>query len=72
MNTKTKQKIRATTVDEADQLLNVVVHELQSHARQEGLHGILVTKTGPGQFTVELNEHVPYGITREVTATSAS
>lgn len=71
MNTKIKQ-IAATTVDEANQLLNAVVHELQCHARDEGLHGILVTKTGPGQFTVELNEQVLYGITQEHNTSSAS
>lgn len=66
MNTATTPtKITATTVDEANQLLDIVVDELKHHAIKEGTHGILVTKTGPGQFTVELSEDVPYGVTEE-------
>jgi hypothetical protein len=69
MTTTTAQKqVTASTAAEAEHLLNMVTDELQRHAREEGSHGILVTKTGPGQFTVELSDHVPYGITEEVVA----
>ncbi|MET4147499.1 hypothetical protein [Arthrobacter sp. UYCo732] len=57
--------ITASTVNEADTLLDIVVEEFQHLARQEGHCGILVTKKGPGKFTVELSDHVPYGLTLE-------
>jgi hypothetical protein len=63
-----QKKITATTTHEAERLLDTVVEELQRHAIEEGTHGILVTKTGPGQFTAELSEDVPYGITEEAVA----
>lgn len=63
-----QQKITATTADEAQRLLDIVVEELLRHAVEDGTHGILVTKTGPGQFTVELSEDVPYGVTEEAVA----
>lgn len=69
MDTATAQrKITATTVDEAQGLLDIVVDELQRHAVAEGTQGILVTKTGPGQFTVELSDEVPFGVTEETVA----
>jgi hypothetical protein len=63
-----QKKITATTAHEAERLLDIVVDELQRHAIEEGTYGILVTKTGPGQFTAELSEDVPYGITEEAIA----
>jgi hypothetical protein len=63
-----QKKIMATTGEEAQRLIDVVVEELQRIAVEEGTHGILVTKTGPGQFTVELSEDVPYGVTEEAIA----
>lgn len=68
ISTTTVKQITASTVDEAQRLLDIVVDELQRLAVEEGSHGILVTKTGPGQFTVELSEDVPYGITEEAVA----
>lgn len=69
MDTATAQrKITATTVDEAQRLLDIVVDELQRHAVEEGAQGILVTKTGPGLFTVELSDDVPFGVTEETVA----
>lgn len=59
------KKITASTVRDADRLLDLVVEELQHLARQDYRCGILVTKTGPGQFTAELSEQVPYGLTWE-------
>lgn len=64
----TRQNITASTVDEADRLLNAAVEKLQHVAHAERGAGILVTKTGPGQFTVELNRNVPYGLTLEAAA----
>ncbi|NMR32096.1 hypothetical protein [Crystallibacter degradans] len=63
--THARKKVTATTAEEAQRLLDIVVQELRHLAVSEGTHGILVTKTGPGQSTVELSENVPYGITEE-------
>jgi hypothetical protein len=60
-----RQSITASSIEEADRLLNAVTEDLQHLARQEGNLGILVTKTGPGQFTIELSDNVPYGLTLE-------
>jgi hypothetical protein len=62
--------IKAATVQECELQITAAVEDLQAIARKEGLHGILVTRTGPGCFTVELNECVPFGITEETVATS--
>lgn len=61
----TPTKVTATTATEAQQMLDRVVDELKRHAIKAGTRGILVTKTGPGHFTVELSKDVPYGITEE-------
>jgi hypothetical protein len=50
MNTPTaRKKITATTAEEAQRLLDIVVDELRRFAIEDGTHGILVTKTGPGR-----------------------
>ncbi|GLB68760.1 hypothetical protein [Arthrobacter mangrovi] len=64
----TRQHISATSAEEADKLLNDVVEELLHLACQQGGPGILVTRTGPGQFSVELSDNVPYGLTFEAIA----
>jgi hypothetical protein len=64
----TRQNITASNVHEADRLLNAAVEKLKYAALTEGGAGILVTRTGPGQFTVEVDRNVPYGITLEVAA----
>ncbi|SDR29997.1 hypothetical protein [Arthrobacter crystallopoietes] len=64
----TSKNITALSTAEAHQLINIAVEELQHLARQEGSRGILVTRTGPGQFIVELSENVPYGLTLEAVA----
>ncbi|WP_139006991.1 hypothetical protein [Arthrobacter crystallopoietes] len=64
----TSKNITAFSAAEAHQLINDTVEELQHLARQEGHLGILVTKTAPGEFTVELTEDVPYGLTLEAFA----
>jgi hypothetical protein len=57
--------ISAHSVDQANTLLNLAVDELQRVAREDATCGILVRKTGPGTFIVELTQQVPYGITYE-------
>jgi hypothetical protein len=52
--------ITASTVNEAGKLPNLAVEEVQHLARRDHDCGIVVTRTGAGQFTVELSEHVPY------------
>lgn len=59
------KRITASSASDAYKLLDVVVEELQHLAKEDYGCGILVTKTGPGQFTAELSAHVPYGITWE-------
>jgi hypothetical protein len=60
-----RRYVTASSTEEADQDLNAVSEELQHLARTEVRTGIRVTKTGPGQFTLELSDDVPYGLTRE-------
>ncbi|MFT4471335.1 hypothetical protein ACMX2H_15640 [Arthrobacter sulfonylureivorans] len=59
------KSLTAQTASEAHDLLNAAVEELQKIAAIDADCGILVTRTGPGQFTVELSDDVPYGITQE-------
>jgi hypothetical protein len=66
--TLAKKKITASTVEQAHSELNAVVEEFQREAALLGRSGVLVTKTGPGQFTVELSDEVPYGVTQEIVA----
>ncbi|MDQ0675052.1 hypothetical protein [Pseudarthrobacter siccitolerans] len=57
--------IVATTRSEADEKLNSSIQRLLALAQENPVRGILVTKHGPGRFTVELNDQVPYGETWE-------
>lgn len=45
--------------------LNSAVELARHQAMQDGRHGILVTRLGPGSFTVALSAEVPYGTTQE-------
>jgi hypothetical protein len=45
--------------------LNSAVELARHQAMQDGRHGILVTRLGPGSFTVALSAEVPYGVTQE-------
>jgi hypothetical protein len=65
MSTPPSLDIRATTTSEAHDKLNVSIRQLQALAQQNPVRGILVTKHGPGRFTVELTDQVPYGETWE-------
>lgn len=57
--------ILATTRPDADEKLNASIQQLLAQAQEDPVRGILVTKHGPGRFTVELNDQVPYGETWE-------
>ncbi|ALV43872.1 hypothetical protein AU252_09615 [Pseudarthrobacter sulfonivorans] len=50
---------------EVDQTLNSRVREFQARALAQRTAGILVTKHGPGRFTIELSHDVPFGYTHE-------
>ncbi|MBE4718015.1 hypothetical protein [Pseudarthrobacter sp. AB1] len=49
-----------------DERLEAAVRHLQEIAVLAGTHGILITRNGPGHFTAELSEQVPFGMTREL------
>lgn len=57
--------VLATTRSEADEKLDASIQQLRAVAQENPVRGILVTKHGPGRFTVELNDGVPYGETWE-------
>ena len=64
---------RALTVEVKDRkLLEEQLEEAVSTARewaaQEKSRGILVTRLGPGHFTVGLSDDVPFGVTVECRA----
>ncbi|WP_208786739.1 hypothetical protein [[Micrococcus luteus] ATCC 49442] len=45
--------------------LSSAVEIARQQAMKNGQHGILVTRLGPGSFTVALSTKVPYGTTQE-------
>lgn len=45
--------------------INTAVELIKIHAIEEGKHGILVTRHGPGNYTVAISSNVPYGQTLE-------
>lgn len=51
-----------------DTELDAAVAAAKAHALIGGSHGILVTRHGVNQFTVDLSEAVPFGLTRECQA----
>ena len=57
--------IHVTSRHALDEHLEAVVNDLQELAMLPGSHGILVTRHGPGNYTVALSEQVPFGVTRE-------
>lgn len=48
-----------------DSELDAAVSAAKTHALAGKSHGILVTRHGVNQFTVDLSETVPFGLTRE-------
>ncbi|WP_427006034.1 hypothetical protein [Pseudarthrobacter sp. H2] len=67
MTTIERIDIRVTSRRLLDERLQAAVRHLQEIAVLTGTHGILITRNGPGNFTAELSEHVPFGMTRELT-----
>lgn len=51
-----------------DSELDAAVAAAKAHALSGKRHGILVTRHGVNQFTVDLSETVPFGVTRECQA----
>lgn len=45
--------------------ISAAVDIARQQAMKDGRHGILVTRLGPGSFTVTLSKNVPYGTTQE-------
>jgi len=60
----TALEVRADTVPQAEERLDAAVLSLQSLATHG--YGILVTRLGPGHFSVALSGEVPFGQTREL------
>lgn len=57
--------VEATEPRLLEQDLNTAVDQASGHARQEGKHGVLVTRYGHTTFTVAVSARVPYGQTQE-------
>lgn len=60
-----KMEVLVHHARELDYALNSKLMELQHTALAKGTSGILVTRHGPGQFTLELSQDVPFGYTQE-------
>lgn len=52
--------------------INGAVDMARDHSMREGWQGILVTRHGPGLYTVALSADVPYGVIMERDAYSGS
>lgn len=67
METTEKDRLTIAVVSrsEADDRLDAGVEHLQRLASVGKTRGILVTRKGAGQYTVELSEAVPYGLTMQ-------
>ena len=48
-----------------DSELEAAVSAAKAHALLSKRHGILVTRHGANEFTVDLSDAVPFGLTRE-------
>jgi hypothetical protein len=57
--------VEATEPHSLEQDLNTAVDEASRHARQDGRHGVLVTRHGHTTFTVAVSTRVPFGQTQE-------
>ncbi|GAB5078370.1 hypothetical protein [Arthrobacter sp. AD-310] len=71
MGTPHRLTIKATTRSEADDKLNASIYQLQAMTQESPFRGILVTRHGPGHFTAELSDLVPYGETWESVQSTA-
>jgi hypothetical protein len=67
-NTASSARINITAANaaEADYLLDRAAGSLQRQAAGGDRRGILAIRRGAGQYTLELSDAVPYGMTREV------
>ncbi|CAH0279774.1 hypothetical protein SRABI26_03908 [Arthrobacter sp. Bi26] len=50
---------------EIEDSINTAVEMARDHSVSEGWQGILVTRHGPDNYTVNLSADVPYGVTVE-------
>jgi hypothetical protein len=50
---------------EIEDSINTAVEMTRGHSMTEGWQGILVTRHGPDNYTVNLSADVPYGVTVE-------
>lgn len=66
MTTVERIDIHVTSRRLLDERIEAAVRDLQEIATPTGKYGILITRNGPGHFTAELSEHVPFGMTREL------
>ncbi len=57
--------VTGDTVAVIDERLNRAVDAAQAEALREGRHGVLVTRHGPGSYTVAVSIDVAYGLTQE-------
>jgi hypothetical protein len=57
--------VEATEPHALEQDLNTAVEQASRYARQEGRHGVLVTRYGYATFTVAVSTKVPFGQTQE-------
>lgn len=54
---------RRTTARDRQEGCHLAVNVVQGHAVNEGLHGVLVARHGPGSFTVAIRNKVAFGLT---------
>jgi ethanolamine utilization protein EutQ (cupin superfamily) len=69
MKLKTKDYAKTLEIDSRAVLegeLDRVVDDAIQHAIAKPGHGILVSRNGPGTFTVELSDKVPQGTVEEL------
>lgn len=72
MRLNTKDYAKTLEVDSRAVLeaeLDRIVDEAVQHALANPGHGVLVTRKGPGTFTVELSDEVPQGMIAELDVT---
>ncbi|WP_437773645.1 hypothetical protein [Arthrobacter sp. KNU40] len=58
-------EIRVKSRHALDDRLEAAVQDLKEAAMRSRTCGILITRHQPGQYTAELSDQVPFGLTRE-------
>lgn len=67
MGTLTERiNIQVNSRQDLDDRLEAAVRDLQEAALYAGTCGILITRHFPGEYTAELSDQVPFGMTREL------